>query len=121
MNNLDLKTKEFLDAIRQTKEFENYQKANEKFSSNKEAQKLLQEYQEAQQTLVILEQGGFSGVESQKKKTGKLLNEVRKNKIISEWIKSRDKLQILIGDLAAVLSNDLGLKFIPTQRRSCCG
>lgn len=121
MNNLDQKTNEFLDAIRQTNEFKNYQKAKEKFLSDKDAQKLLAEYQEAEQTLVILEQGGFSGADSQKEKTGKLLNEVRKNKTVSEWIKSQNRLQVLISDLATVLSNNVGLKFIPTQRRGCCG
>ncbi len=121
MNNLEQKTKEFSEAVRQTEEFKNYQKADKEFQSDEKAKKLLQDFQKEQQTLKILEQGGFSGVDSQKEKTKKLSNEVQKNKVIKEWIQSREKLQKLIGKLAASLSNELGFVFTPPRKTSCCG
>lgn len=121
MNNLDQKTKEFLESIKQTEEFKNYQKANNEFQSDKKAQELLKDVQEAEQTLSILRDGSFEGLEEQKKKTEKLLDEIRKNKIINEWIQSRNKLQSLVGELAAFLSEDIGFTFTPPQKRSCCG
>lgn len=120
-NNLNQKTKEFSEAIRQTQEFQDYEKANEKFQSDEEAQKLLQDFQEARRNLEILQQGSFSGVEEQKEKTEKLLTEVRKNKVINDWMQSQDKLQKMISELAGFLSNDLGFPFTPPQKGCGCG
>lgn len=121
MNNLDQKTKEFLEAIRQTQEFQDYEKANERFQSDEEAKKLLQDFQAARQNLAILQQGNFPGLEGQKEKTEKLLTEVRKNKVINDWMQSQDKLQKLIGELADFLSNELGFPFTPPQKGCGCG
>lgn len=121
MNNLEQKTKELSEAIRQTKEFKEYQKANKEFQSDEMSKKLLQDFQKEKQTLIILKQGGFSGVDSQKEKVEKLSAEVRKNKVIKNWVESREKLQKLTGSLATSLSNDFGFPFTPPPKKSCCG
>jgi cell fate (sporulation/competence/biofilm development) regulator YlbF (YheA/YmcA/DUF963 family) len=122
-NNLDQKIKDFSEAIRETKEFQNYAKANKAFQEDKDAQKLLKDFQETQQTLAIFQQGNFPGQEEQKEKTEKLLSEVRKNKVISEWINAQRNFQVLIGDVATTLSNNLGFPFTLPQQGGggCCG
>jgi len=122
MNNLNQKIKEFSEAIRETEEFKNYKKTNELFQKDKEARKLLEEFQMAQQTLAIFQQGGFPGQEEQRRKVEQLLAQVRKNKVISEWIESQRRLQDLVAKLATSLSSDLNFPFtLPQGGGRCCG
>lgn len=121
MSNLENKLKEFTEAIRQTSEFQDYLEADRNFKSDKEAQKLLNDFQEAKGALVILEQGGFSGVEEQRGKTDKLFNEVKNNIIINNWLKSQERVRGLISELGKELEEDTGFPFTPPPKRSCCG
>ncbi|MDZ7798704.1 MAG: YlbF family regulator [Patescibacteria group bacterium] len=121
MNDLDLKLKEFSQAIRETKKYQTYKKAAEIYEKDQEAQQLLKDFQTAQQNVNIYQQGHFSGLEEQKKEYENLLKEVRKNKVINDWIKTQKDMQKLIGLLAAELSQDINFKFTPPEKRSCCG
>ncbi|MDA3802573.1 MAG: YlbF family regulator [Patescibacteria group bacterium] len=121
MSNLQHKLKEFTESIRQTSEFQDYLEADKNFKSSEEAKKLLDDFQEAKGALVILKQGGFSGVEEQKEKTDKLFNEVKNSSIINNWLQSQEKVGGLISELGKALEEDTGFPFTPPPKRSCCG
>ncbi|MDZ7611215.1 MAG: YlbF family regulator [Candidatus Moranbacteria bacterium] len=121
MSDLNLKLKEFSQAIRETKEYQAYQKAAEIYKKDQNAQQLLKDFQTAQQNVNIYQQGSFSGIEEQKKEYENLLKEVRENKAINDWIKTQKDVQELVGVLAAELSQEIDFKFTPPEKRGCCG
>ncbi|MDZ7612278.1 MAG: YlbF family regulator [Candidatus Moranbacteria bacterium] len=121
MNDLNLKLKEFSQAIRETKEYQAYQRAAKIYEKDQDAQQLLKDFQTAQQNVNIYQQGDFSGLEEQKKRYEDLLKEVRKNKTINDWIKMQKDVQKLVGFLATELSQDIDFKFIPLEKKGCCG
>lgn len=119
MNNLEQKIKEFSQAIRETKECQAFKKAARTYDNDKEAQKLMNDFQIAQQELAILREGNFSGQEEQEEKYGILLKGVRTNAAINELVEARKKMEILIGDLAIGISNDIGFPFNLPPKKSC--
>ena len=121
MKDLDLKLKEFSQAIQKTKEYQAYKKAAEIYEKDQDAQQLLKNFQTAQQNVNIYQQGNFSGLEEQKKEYEKLFKEVRKNKVINDWIKTQKDTQELVGLLAEELSQNINFKFTPPEKRGCCG
>jgi len=122
MNNLEQKIIEFSQAIRETKEWREYDAAARTYESDKGAQKLLEDLQMAQGALDILEQGNFSGHEEQRKAYNQLLDEVRANHVINEWFDTRRRLEPLIGELAAVLSQKINFPFALPLKKGCgCG
>jgi len=121
MSILENKLKEFTQSIRQTSEYQDYLEADKNFKSNKDAQKLLSDFQEAKQALLILKQGGFSGVEEQREKTDKLFNEVKNSLVINNWLQSQEKVRRLISELGKTLEEETGFSFTPPPKRSCCG
>jgi cell fate (sporulation/competence/biofilm development) regulator YlbF (YheA/YmcA/DUF963 family) len=121
MSNLENKLKEFTESIRQTSEYQDYLEADKNFKSDKEARQLLNDFQEAKGSLVILEQGGFSGIKEQREKTDKLFSEVKSSGIINNWLKSQERVRGLISELGKALEEDTGFPFTPPPKRSCCG
>lgn len=122
MDNLEQKIIEFSQAIRETKEWQDYDAAARAYESDKGAQKLLEDLQMAQGALDIIEQGNFSGHEDQKKAYEKILDEVRANRVINEWFDTRRRLEPLIGELAAALSQKINFPFTLPPKKGCgCG
>lgn len=121
MNVLNLKLKEFSEAIQKTKEYQSYKNAAEIYKTDQESQQLLKDFQIAQQNVNIYQQGNFPGLEEQEKEYENLLKEVRKNKAINNWIEAQKDVQKLIGLLAAELSQDIDFKFTPPESKGCCG
>ncbi|MFA6376772.1 MAG: YlbF family regulator [Candidatus Paceibacterota bacterium] len=122
MDDLDKKTEEFCLAVEGTKEYREFKAAAEVYGGDKEAQKLLNDFQMAQQELAILQDGDFSGAAEQEEKFEKLLDEVRKNEAINNWIDSQKKLAILTGGLATAITGRLGFPFTLPPKKSCgCG
>lgn len=119
MNNLGQKIREFSQAIQETKVCQAYKKAAQIYNNDKKAQILMNDFTMAQQELVILVQGNFSGQEKQKEKLEALLREVRASLVINEWIKSQRQMEILIGDLAIAISNDIGFPFNLPPKKGC--
>ena len=122
MNNLDKKTQEFILAVKETKEFKAYKKALDVYKADKESQQLLKDLNLAQQNLAILEHGNFEGQKEQKEKVEDLLNKVRKNKVINNWIDTQKNLQPLINDLVSGIGTSLEFPFgFVKQKGGCCG
>jgi cell fate (sporulation/competence/biofilm development) regulator YlbF (YheA/YmcA/DUF963 family) len=119
MNNLEQKIKEFSQAIQETRECQVFKKAAQTYDNDKEAQKLMNDFQVAQQQLVILREGNFSGQEEPEKKYEILLKEVRANAAINEFVEARKKMEILVGDLATTVSNEIGFPFNLPPKKSC--
>ena len=119
MNNLEQKVGEFCAAIQETKEYRDYREAAEIYDRDKAAQELMKDFQMAQQELAILRDGGFSGWEEQEKKLRSLLDEVKKNETINKFSESRRKMEILIGDLALAISNDIDFPFNLPPKKGC--
>ncbi len=122
MNNLEQKTKEFIEAIKEMSEFKDYQKAEEIYKQDKDAQTLLKDFQMARQNLAILKQGNFSGQEEQREKFEDLQSQVRGNEVINDWIDKRKKFHGLVDSLASNISSDINFPFTYTQKsKGCCG
>ncbi len=122
MHNLEQKTKEFIEAIKETKEFQDYQKAAEIYKQGHDAQTLLKDFQMAQQNLAILKQGNFSGQEEQREKLEDLQSQVSSNEVINDWIDKRRKFHDLVDSLATNISSDINFPFTYTQKsKGCCG
>jgi cell fate (sporulation/competence/biofilm development) regulator YlbF (YheA/YmcA/DUF963 family) len=122
MDNLDQKTEEFCRAVEDTKECRDFKAAAEVYGRDNEAQKLLNDFRMAQQELAILRDGDFSGVEERERKLEKLLDEVRKNEAINNWVDAQKKLAVLTGGLATAITNSIGFPFTLPPKKSCgCG
>jgi cell fate (sporulation/competence/biofilm development) regulator YlbF (YheA/YmcA/DUF963 family) len=119
MNNLDQKIGEFSLAIKETKEYLAYKQAAQIYDADRASQILLNDLQMAQQAVDIFEQGNFSGLDEQKKKYEDLLEKVRKNEAINEWVKTRKQMEILVGELATAISNDIGFPFNLPPKKGC--
>ncbi len=123
MSDIDKKIKEFSSRIKELKEFQVYQKAAEAYFDDKSAQELLHEYQLALKNVDIYRYGNFPAeeVEAKDKIFQDLLEKVRNNEKINNWISSKNKVQEVLGDIAGAISNDLGIEFAPQKKGGCCG
>ncbi len=111
MTKLKEKSLELSKEILATKEYKEYEKANKNFKENKKSFKLFNDFQKTRNELTILENGGFDDKEKQREKFEKLLQEVKNNKEINDWITTQENLQKLISQTAIEISNKLKFPF----------
>lgn len=119
--NLEKILKDLINAIKESKEYTNYQAADIVFKNDKEASQLLSDFQEAQQTFQVFQQGNFPGIQEQRQKVQDLYRKIQNNQIIMNWVKSQNKMQAFIGDLATYLTNHIKFPFTLPQKGGCCG
>ncbi len=118
MENLNKKIKELSEEILKTKEFKTFEKAQEEFEKDKEAKKLFTDFQQAQQKLAILQQGAFPEEEKQREKTKVLLEKVKQNKKITNWLQKNREFEILTGEIATAISKKINF---PLNTPKKCG
>lgn len=119
MSNLHEKACDFCAAIKETKEWRAYQNAAKIYGEDENARKLMNDFAMARQELAILQEGGFSGQEEQRKIFESLREQVRKNKAIGDLADARKKMEALVGDLAVAISNDIDFPFNLPPKKNC--
>jgi cell fate (sporulation/competence/biofilm development) regulator YlbF (YheA/YmcA/DUF963 family) len=120
MEDLNTKIKELSEEILKTKEFRNYEKALTEFQKDKDSKKLFTDFQQAQQKLSILQQGDFPEKEKQREKTEELLNQVKKNEKITNWLQKQRELEILTGEIAKTISKNINFPLTLPQKCGGC-
>ena len=115
------KINELAKAVKETDQYKNYKQAKYSFEDNPEARGLLNDFQEAKSELAILNDGGFEGIESQRKKVKRLSNKVLDNKEIQDYMKAKKEYQNLVDQIAATLSDKIDFPVHKPKKKSCCG
>lgn len=121
-NTMDLvqKINELAKAIKETEQYKNYKKAKDKFEEDPEARGLLNEFKKAKSELAILNDGGFDGVEKQRKKVSNLSTKVLEKEEIQKYMKRRKEYQNLVEQVAATLSDKIDFPVNKPKKKSCC-
>lgn len=118
--NLVEKIDELAKTVKETNKYKNYKQAKDSFEEDSEARGLLNDFQEAKSELAILSDGGFEGVEKQRKKVKRLSNEVLDNEEIQQFMKAKKEYQKLVDQIAATLSDKIDFPVHKPKKKSCC-
>ena len=119
---LEQKTKDFIEALRETPEYQAFKKAQDNFDSDNEAKQLVDDFNNTQQTYTVFRQGAFPGIEEQRKRLNQLRSKLEQNTKVSELLKSEKEFQLLVSVLASHISQEIGFPFNqPQASGGCCG
>jgi cell fate (sporulation/competence/biofilm development) regulator YlbF (YheA/YmcA/DUF963 family) len=120
MKDLEKKIKNFSEIIKETKEFSSYQKSLKDYNDSKDSRSLWRDFESARQRWFIVKQGGFTDQDEDRRIFEDLLEKVRSDVKINNWLKDKKRAQDFLNEIAVFLSDDLGLDFNSYKKKSCC-